>query len=289
MPFMTEQVEPDPVKMLLLGNSGSGKTGSLASLAEAGYILHILDFDRGTAILRNLLRGKPGLARVEVEMFQDLYKNAGPQVYASKVEAWSKAMNTVTKWTSNPEYQTQDHILVIDSLNFATKVAFNWILQSAGRLMAPKEIQDWGAAQDLVGNFLMKLYSNEVKCHTIVCTHISYQGSGDNDIKVGYPMTSIGRSFNPQVARYFNSCVMARNTGTGIGNKREIYTHPIDFVDLKTEALTVKKSYGLATGMAELFADIRGTSPELGTQVKAKPVLTQGAPKPALMAKTGVK
>jgi hypothetical protein len=74
-------------------------------------------------------------------------------------------------------------------------------------------------------------------------------------------MTSIGRSFNPSVPRYFNSCVLARNTGTGVGNKREIYTHPIDFVDLKTESLSVKKSYSLNTGLAELFADIRGVKP----------------------------
>jgi hypothetical protein len=142
----------------------------------------------------------------------------------------------------------------------------------AGRLTSPKEIQDWGAAQDLVGSFLMKLYSNEVKCHVLVLSHISYQGQGESDIKIGYPMTSIGRSFAPSVPRYFNNAILVRNTGTGVGNKREIWTAPVDFVDLKTESLAVKKTYSLEKGMAEFFFDVRGVKPSVGekTAIPAK-------------------
>ena len=42
-------------KLLLVGDSGSGKTSSLASLANAGYNLRILDFDDGLAILPEYL------------------------------------------------------------------------------------------------------------------------------------------------------------------------------------------------------------------------------------------
>ena len=66
-----------------------------------------------------------------------------------KIQAWAKALDQITKWSNTVHHM--DHVLVIDSLNFATKAAFAWILQIAGRLTAPKEIQDWGAAQDLVG------------------------------------------------------------------------------------------------------------------------------------------
>lgn len=259
MPTLDEPEAEAPIKGLMLGNSGAGKTGALASLAEAGYQLHIADFDNGTNILRNVLKGnRAALARIEVEHFNDVY-GGSPQVRPIKIQAWAKALDQITKWSN--QYNTMDHILVVDSLNFATKAAFAWILQIAGRLTSPKEIQDWGAAQDLVGAFLMKLYSSEVKSHVLVLSHVSYQGSGESDIKIGYPMTSIGRSFNPSVPRYFNNVVLVRNTGTGVGNKREIWTAPVDFVDLKTESLAVKKTYELKDGMAKFFKDVRGVEP----------------------------
>src|SRR5215471_9758387 len=238
MPKLDDPSVEFPIKMLLLGNSGSGKTGSLASLAKAGYQLHIIDFDQGTSILRNILRTDPAaMSRVEVESFADVYKTAGPKIWPAKVQAWAQALDQITKWTN--EYQTLDHILVVDSLNFATRAAFNWILQVANRLLAPKEIQDWGAAQDLVESFLMKMYSPEVKCHAIMTSHIAYYGQGEAEIQVGYPMTAVGRSFSPKIPRFFNSTLLARSTGTGVAMKREIYTQPIDFVDLKSESLEV--------------------------------------------------
>ena len=45
----------DVTKLLLVGDSGSGKTASLAELANAGYNLRILDYDDGLAILPEFL------------------------------------------------------------------------------------------------------------------------------------------------------------------------------------------------------------------------------------------
>ena len=36
-----------PIKLLYIGDSGSGKTGSLASLVKDGYKIRILDYDSG--------------------------------------------------------------------------------------------------------------------------------------------------------------------------------------------------------------------------------------------------
>src|SRR5262245_27433873 len=116
-----------------------------------------------------------------------------------------------------------------------------------------------------MGAFLMKLYSTEVKCHVLVRSHISYQGVQEADIKVGFPMTSLGRSFNPSVGRYFNNIFLCRTTGTGAAAKKEIWTAPIDFVDLKAESLDLKSHYPIKDGMAQIFAEIRGKVPEMGT------------------------
>ena len=74
MPRLDEAGSQEPIKGLVLGNSGAGKTGSLASLAKAGYHFHIIDYDKGTNILRNILREDgQALNRIEVETFTDVY------------------------------------------------------------------------------------------------------------------------------------------------------------------------------------------------------------------------
>ena len=56
MPALSDHQSSQTTKMLFIGDSGSGKTGALASLAAAGYNLRILDVDNGVDILANLLR-----------------------------------------------------------------------------------------------------------------------------------------------------------------------------------------------------------------------------------------
>ena len=53
MPKFIDHPSDSRVKAIIVADSGVGKTASLASLANAGYHLRILDFDNGLAILRN--------------------------------------------------------------------------------------------------------------------------------------------------------------------------------------------------------------------------------------------
>ena len=55
MPPLNDQTTQRPVKLIYLGRQGSGKTGSFASLAAAGYKLRLLDADKGIDTLQNLL------------------------------------------------------------------------------------------------------------------------------------------------------------------------------------------------------------------------------------------
>ena len=71
--FLNELKEKMPVKMLLIGDTGSGKTGALASLAKAGYKLHILDFDNGVPVIASYLN-EAELKTVEVEVLTDKMK-----------------------------------------------------------------------------------------------------------------------------------------------------------------------------------------------------------------------
>jgi len=53
MPKLGDHQSKSTTKMLFVGDSGAGKTGALASLAAAGYHLHIMDLDNGLDVLNN--------------------------------------------------------------------------------------------------------------------------------------------------------------------------------------------------------------------------------------------
>ena len=53
MPLIANHKSSKRTRMLLIGDSGAGKTGSIMSLAAAGFQIRILDLDDGTDILRD--------------------------------------------------------------------------------------------------------------------------------------------------------------------------------------------------------------------------------------------
>ena len=55
MPTLSNHQSNEYTKLLIEGDSGSGKTGALCSLVEAGYKLRILDFDNGLEPLKQFI------------------------------------------------------------------------------------------------------------------------------------------------------------------------------------------------------------------------------------------
>jgi len=108
MPTLASVVDEDKaVKMLVVGESGTGKTGALASLAKAGYNLKIADFENGLDPLIAELRDDPdALARVSFMQFFDKIKKG--RVVAKAADAFTKA-----KLTSA---ETQCHVIVLAHL-----------------------------------------------------------------------------------------------------------------------------------------------------------------------------
>ena len=53
MPSLSQHQSAKITKLLLMGDSGTAKTGSLVSLVKEGYKLRILDFDNGLDALRH--------------------------------------------------------------------------------------------------------------------------------------------------------------------------------------------------------------------------------------------
>lgn len=277
MPSLAKHHSAEVTKLLFLGESGSGKTGALASLAKAGYNLRIVDLDNGVDILYNLLKDdEEALSRVVYETITDKFKmQKGRPLPEAKV--WTKVTQLLSHWKvegeggydlGTLETWTPKDVLVIDSVTFLAKAAFRHILSISGRLGQSPYQSDYGDAQRLVEDLFATLYGSDVNCNVIGISHITYIEDQYIGTK-GHP-TTIGKALSPQLPRYFNSMLMAKSSGQGATSKKLIHTKPIAAVELKTtNPKVVKDSYPLETGLAEYFAALRG-NPAAGTAVTAK-------------------
>lgn len=261
MPRLSQHHSQDAVKMLFIGDSGSGKTGALAALVMAGYELAILDFDNGLDILFNILRAQPNaeelLDRVYYETCTDKLKTvSGLAVPDGVPKGWSKALKLLDKWKTD-DYDLgpvstwgPNRVLVLDSLTFAGKSAYRYV----DAVNAFKDgRQTYGEAQKQLEGCLALLYSDTIKCNVIVTSHITFVDMEGGFTK-GYP-SSIGKALSPQIPRYFNSVIEAKTKGSGSSAKHVIITVPDGMIELKVPTLPGKipAELPLETGLAKFF------------------------------------
>jgi hypothetical protein len=266
-------------KMLLIGDSGAGKTGSLVSLAAAGWNTRILDLDQGIEVIHDFVKNPRSIYLNELkglwtkEMAKETIKRLTYVTLTEKVKIiksqpmpegklWNEITEQLDDWKDGDKtlgnigtWGPRD-ILVIDGLSRLSMAAFNFQLKMNGRLNQPQQ-SDYGLAQGYIRRLLMMLYSNEVKCNVIVICHVKMTETDMGPTK-GFPQT-IGSALGPEVGQYFNHALLAKTSGSGENIKRVIRTSTAGLVELKSAApLRVKQEYDLATGLAEYFRDIRG-------------------------------
>lgn len=259
MPKLTEHHSGKFTKILYLGDSGTGKTGSLVSLVAAGYKLHVLDFDNGLDVLKEFAKKEcpDKLANVDYETVRDQYK-AGPTgpMVAGLPKALVNSLKFLNKWSdeSVPAEWGPDHILVLDSLTGLGKAAFEW---AKGMSPGAKEPRQWyHTAQQAVDNVLSMLTSEAFHANVIVIAHVQFVENQDGSIR-GYANT-IGKALGPMVPTYFNTMVLAKTSGFGANVKRSIVTVPTSMIDLKNPApFKVDQELPLGTGLSTLFNKLK--------------------------------
>jgi hypothetical protein len=251
--------------MLLMGDPGSGKTGSLESLVAANYLLRVWDFDNGLDSLRQqiLHRCPDKIDKVEYQIFRDKKKSTPTgTIIPGGPKAFAQAMQQLDHWHCKDADGTEvDHgspfewgnnvVVVLDSLTFCGDAAFDYfepiVPRGKGGQVDPRQI--YGMAQDGLKDMLSNLSSEAFKCNVIVTSHIRYF-ENQQGVEKGHP-TAIGKALSAEIGRFFNSIALCQ---TKAGGRRTIQTVSTAEIDLKCpNPFDMAKELPLETGLATYF------------------------------------
>lgn len=239
--------------MILIGDSGVGKTGSMVSLVKAGYRLKYLDLDNGLDALRQWI-GKEcpeKIDAVDYETIRDSIRStsSGPTVSA---KGYIEAVKLLDKWTdgSLPAAGGDMEVFVLDSTTTFGNMAYEW---AKGLSPTAKDPRQWYfAAQQSFQNVIAMLTSDDFKANVIVVAHVNYKQLSEG-VEKGYP-TAVGSALGPTIPKYFNNMIQLETIGTGRNAKRQFSTMPTGLIDVKNPApFKIEATYPIGTGLAEIF------------------------------------
>ena len=262
MPRLTDYKKSRFIRLLLLGESKSGKTGALASLVKAGYKLFIVDFDNGLDFLFAELEdvGQKLLGNVVYQTFRDKVKltPGGDIVPKARPKAFASAMKTLDDGIDDtgpagelgPEW-----VVAIDSLWAAGQAAF----LEHGKLQPTKDSrQTYGGAQQMLMGMLKNLTDPDFKAHVIVITHMNMVELESGQVK-GVP-AAIGKAITTEIPKLFNRMLVVEVKGAGKNARRVISTVPTSLIPAASGEAPGKipAELPVETGLADFFAAVLG-------------------------------
>jgi hypothetical protein len=272
MASLNSKAKNEPLKLLLIGDSGTGKTGALASLANSGKELFILDLDNGTDILQFVVKDE-FKKNVHIETLTDTGKLVGAgtnqKIQKLNPQAFPKALALLQKWKDSETGEDfgsvnswgTNRVLVVDSLSFLGMAALDYVLAKNGRGGDQPHQGDWGEAMRMLEQTLQIIYSTEVKCNVVMNSHITYQQVEGTGLTKGLPM-GLGSQLPPKIGRYFNMMLISKSRGSGDNLKRLILTKPDAQVEAKCPILSAPKELPVESGLADIFKLWEGRNPQ---------------------------
>ncbi len=257
MPSLADLPSTSIVKALYIGDSSTGKTGSLVSLVKAGYKIRMIDLDNGIGILSQFVKHEcpDKLGNVSFVSPRDKYK-AGPMgvQLAGAPVAFQKTMGFLEKWEdgTNPAEWGPEYILVLDSLTALGKAAYNWFDKLNPNVKDKRQV--FYSAQDALNDVLLNVTANEFNTNVLIISHVTY----NEEQTKGYA-SALGKAMGPKIPAHFNNLILAETVGFGASARRVIRTVSTGVVDLKTEVpFKLDKELPLSSGMATVFEHLKG-------------------------------
>lgn len=271
MPSLAEHPSLSLVKGLYLGDSGAGKTGSLASLVKAGFLVRVFDFDNllGSLVQYVNLTCPENAGNVAYQTFTDKLKGTStPGMMQGKVlkvmpitdgvpKAFANAMTQLNHWKTEdedlgpPSSWGPEAVVVIDTLTTMSTAAFRYCEALNPLAMEPQAT--YFAAQRMVANVLALLASEQFATNVLVLAHLDYSENQYNIMK-GFPR-AVGSAMRTQISPFFNCVLLAED-------QKYIRTKSTGIVDLKNPiAFRVEEKLPLDTGLATFFQAITKPQP----------------------------
>ncbi len=263
MPTLGENVEQKPIKLLVVGNSGAGKTALLATLAKTRK-LFIADFDNGTDILLDKKVLDPALrANVQIKTFYDKNILAGGK-FIPEAQGMSNFVSAINDWKEDGKSLGSiyswgpDVVFALDSLTFLGNACMNHVMSLDGKAGRKPEIQHFGSAVDMQETVIETLYNPAVKCNVVVTAHLIPQADDMQGGLVKFMPSALGKKLPPKIARYFNNVVLVEKRGSGQQTKIVLHTVSTSHVDLKTAKPSEVPAVMEPPDLDRLFTILRG-------------------------------
>ena len=218
MTKLSDHQSSEFVKLFLIGNSGAGKTGALASLVQDGYELRIIDLDNGLDALKNQLEEDypEGLEMVDYETVIDQFRTnqLGKIVPKGAPKAYVQTGKLIDKWTDGtiPAEWGPKTIFVIDSLTALGHAALHWA--KAGSPSVKDGRQWYGTAQESIMDILVNLSGEEFRANVILISHIDYRQLEKDGPMKGF-ISTVGKALGPKTPHRFNTVLESRIIGFG--------------------------------------------------------------------------
>lgn len=283
-----------PYRGFHIGYPGSGKTGALASLANAGYKLRIISFEGNYEPLLNYVDAK-ALPNIDIVTLQDRMRNGDKYVEVMGIpEAFNNAMKLLTEWKYKEDDGTEvnlgksadwglDTVIVIDSLTSLAMAVKARAMKMNNKNPSNMTSAVWGHAVMDLSNFIDVLKRDDKRYHLIINSHKQILGpsdflaQGDDEAVKEKKLEMIQQGMIPP--RIYPVSVTKPNSQNVHGmlpimlefdktsklgkDVRLIRTVSGPEIDVKIPGKDLKKDYPVETGLADIFQALGYKAPGL--------------------------
>jgi len=273
-----------PVRMMIVGYPGTAKTGMIASLANAGYKIRMLDYDGNSQSLLTYTDADK-LANIDIVYLEDKMRNGERFIETTGVPtAFRAGLNLLDEWKYTDEDGSVvnlgkskdwgcDTVVVLDSLTAMGLSSFRRQQSLSNKTPLNTTEQVWGLAMAQQEAFIERLTSENNKHHVIVLAHLKIVGpkdlrKEDDDITKEIKQeihelvpnrlfpSALGKALPPVIGGHFPILIEASNEFKGSSVNRIIRVVPRPELDLKLPSKVSFDKASVTDGLAKIFAEL---------------------------------
>jgi hypothetical protein len=280
-----------PARIMICGWPGSGKSGSIAALINAGLKVRVLAFDKLANVSTMTKFADPALvaANVDVAPLEDrlIYEDSrGYTATLGTPNAILHAARFMDRWKykdgdeevdlGSSKNWGRDTVVVVDSLTSMGEASMRKAMSLKNKTPLNNTDGVWGFAMDEQSAFLERMASNANRFHLIVLAHLKMVGpkevrQGDDDLTkqvkadIGglvetrlYP-SALGAKLPPAIAKHVPNVLLAERVVTPKGDKRVLRTSSGPEFDTKVQARGLPSELPVETGLVTVLEAVCGT------------------------------